>query len=286
MSHRRSPLPGREKLVAPVLAIAALFGCAAHVVRPQAGRLAAPRGASAAFAGPGLTPKRSGRPNVAGAPRNSGRPPGARVQEAYAGLPLSFEANRGQTDGRVKFISRGAGYNLFLASDEAVLALSKPGVVGADGEHAPARRSAAAGRHEPPAVLRMKLVGARPTPKVEGVGELPGRSNYFKGGDPGGWRTNVPLYTKVRYESVYPGVDLVYYGNQRQLEYDFHVAPGANPALIRLAFGARPRAGCARRPPAADGVRRGGPPAQARHLPGGRRRATRRGGPLRVEGPA
>jgi hypothetical protein len=90
---------------------------------------------------------------------------------------------------------------------------------------------------ESSAVVRMKLVGANAKAAVTGAEELPGKSNYFIGNDPKKWRTNVPTYAKVRYENVYPGVDLVYYGNQGgQLEYDFVVAPGADPAAIRLAL--------------------------------------------------
>ena len=85
-----------------------------------------------------------------------------------------------------------------------------------------------------PAVLRMKLVGANPQAKVTGLEELPGKSNYFMGNDPKKWRTNVPNYAKVKYAKVYPGVDLVYYGNQGNLEYDFVVSPGANPGRIVL----------------------------------------------------
>ncbi len=86
------------------------------------------------------------------------------------------------------------------------------------------------------AVLRMKLIGADPNPRVAGVEELPGKSNYFIGKDPSKWRTHVPTYAKVKYEEVYPGVDLVYYGNQRQLEYDFVVAPGVDPNKIIFSF--------------------------------------------------
>ncbi len=75
----------------------------------------------------------------------------------------------------------------------------------------------------------MKLVGANPSPQLTGLDELPGTSNYFIGNDPSKWRTNMPNYAKVEYQDVYPGIDLVYYGNQRQLEYDFVVAPGADP---------------------------------------------------------
>lgn len=82
----------------------------------------------------------------------------------------------------------------------------------------------------------MQLLGANPKPQVMGLGELPGKSNYFPSSDPAQWRTNIPTYAKVKYRGVYPGVDLVYYGNQRQLEYDFVVAPGADPKAITLAF--------------------------------------------------
>ena len=145
----------------------------------------------------------------------------ARVAANYGKLPLIFEANRGQTDARVKFLSRGPGYTLFLTPGEAVLSLR-----GTEGKgHA----------------LRVKLVGAEAAPKMTGLDRLPGVSNYFIGKDPKKWRTKVPHYARVGYEGVYPGIDLVFYGtNQRQLEYDFIVAPGIDPARIKLVFeGAR-----------------------------------------------
>src|SRR2546425_10183397 len=83
-------------------------------------------------------------------------------------------------------------------------------------------------------VLRMRLVGANPAAEISGLEELPGKSNYFIGNDPKKWRTNVPNYARVKYRNVYPGVDLLYYGNQRQLEYDFVVRPGADPSRIVL----------------------------------------------------
>ena len=82
----------------------------------------------------------------------------------------------------------------------------------------------------------MKLVGARPNPKVLGQDELPGKVNYFLGNDPSKWRANVPTYARVHYEGVYPGIDVVYYGNQRQLEYDFVVQPGAEVEAIGMRF--------------------------------------------------
>src|SRR5260370_37839707 len=80
----------------------------------------------------------------------------------------------------------------------------------------------------------MKLRNANPAANVTGVDELAGTSNYFIGNDPAKWRTNVPTYAKVKYEGIYPGIDLVYYGHQRELEYDFVLQPGASPQAIRL----------------------------------------------------
>src|SRR5207247_7788629 len=89
---------------------------------------------------------------------------------------------------------------------------------------------------ETPVVVRMSLVGAAPKPLMSGFDELPGKANYFIGRDPEKWRTNVPTYARVHYREVYPGIDLVYYGSQRQLEYDFVLAPGTDPKKIVLGF--------------------------------------------------
>jgi hypothetical protein len=171
----------------------------------------------------------------------------AKVAESYGKLPLSFEANHGQTDGRVKFLSRMSGYTLFLTGDEAVLALraKDPAPKGAssfggatvalkrypDTNLNPATPQSVTG-----SVLRMKLRNANPAAKVTGTDELAGTNNYFIGNDPAKWRTNVPTFAKVKYEGIYSGIDLVYYGNQRQLEYDFIVAPGADPRRIAFDF--------------------------------------------------
>src|SRR5579863_1689288 len=148
----------------------------------------------------------------------------ARPANLYGRLPMSFEANVGQVGGGtigadpgVKFLSRGTGYTLFLTTDQAVLAL----------------RQKTSGS----AALRMGLVGANPAARVKGEQELPGKTNYFIGRDPSRWRRNVPNYARVRYQDVYRGVDLVYYGREQNLEYDFEVAPGADPAVIRLRIG-------------------------------------------------
>jgi len=164
------------------------------------------------------------------------------IKDTYGKLPLSFEVNDGQFDARVKFLSRGSGYSFFLTSTEAVLALNRAVTGGADKLPPFAQRRKAKQRaaHTRPEVLRMRLAGANPAPAITGVDALPGTSNYFAGNDAARWRTNVAHYARVRYEEVYPGIDLVYYGNQRQLEYDFVVAAGADPELIRVKFaGAR-----------------------------------------------
>src|SRR5216684_1928737 len=187
-----------------------------------------------------------------------------RILEAYGKLPMTFEANRGQTDRRVKFLSRGSGYSVFLTANEAVLALHKPANVKAQrvndepwaqqnaesGNRAAslfAGRSAlgnpeskterlADGDSSAPAILRMKLVGTKSGAKVSGLEQLPGKSNYFIGNDPKKWHTRVPTYAQVRYQGAYPGIDVVYYGHHAQLEYDFVVAPGASPKALTLAI--------------------------------------------------
>jgi hypothetical protein len=153
---------------------------------------------------------------------------GAQVASATAGeagtsyasapaatLPMAFEPNVGQVDGGVRFVARGAGYSVRIEKTGAALEL------GAD-------RSVA-----------LRLVGAS---DAEPTGEqpLPGRSHYLVGSDPARWKRDIPQFGRVRYEQVYPGVDAVFYGNQRRLEYDFEVAPGADPGAIRMRFeGAR-----------------------------------------------
>src|SRR6187431_1632102 len=127
-------------------------------------------------------------------------------------LPLKFEVNEGQTDSRVDFLARGPGYNIFLTATEAVFALPR----------APA--------------MRMQLVGSAADPRVQGLDALPGKVNYFRGQDAASWQTKVPIYRRVKYSAVYPGIDLVYYGQSQQLEYDFIVAPGADPGTIKLGF--------------------------------------------------
>jgi hypothetical protein len=129
--------------------------------------------------------------------------------------PLFFEANQGQVDPAARFVARGDGVTLFLTLHEAIVAL----------------RGAAA-----PAVVRMRWLGANPAPEIAGRDELAGKVNYLIGADPTRWRRHVPTYARVVYRGVYPGIDLVFHGRDRRLEYDFVVAPGADPAAVRVAF--------------------------------------------------
>ena len=159
----------------------------------------------------------------------------ARIAQAYEKLPLTFEANHGQSDKQVKFLSRGEGYTLFLTGDEAVLSLRRAPAERTDRNRlASLQATAFRPGNEASAVLRMKLLHANTSAPVAGLDEQEGKSNYFIGNDPSQWQTNVSNFSQVRYQNAYPGVDLVYYGNQRQLEYDFVVAPGADPNRIAL----------------------------------------------------
>ena len=160
-----------------------------------------------------------------------------RINDAYVKLPLRFEANQGQTDQPVKYISRGPGYSLFLTSGEAVLALSRHVRLEGKQPNLLSRRDRSTPTSSTEqAAISMRFLGSDSAAEVKGEQELPCRVNYFKGNDPAKWRTDVPTYSRVKYKGVYPGVDLIYYGNQQQLEYDFVVSAGADPRQIRFAF--------------------------------------------------
>jgi uncharacterized repeat protein (TIGR01451 family) len=163
--------------------------------------------------------------------QNIDRTTRARIKQAYGKLPMRFEANEGQIDARVKFMARGAGYSVFLTGDEAVMQLHK--------QELKTEGTAELRTAETPVesvALRMKLAGSNSSSRVSGIGRLSSSSNYFIGNDPAAWRKGISNYSKVKYESVYPGIDLVWYGNQRLLEHDFLIAPGADPSRIKLSF--------------------------------------------------
>jgi len=133
------------------------------------------------------------------------------VQQRFGELPLRFEPATGAAGPRAQYGVRGQGFALSLGPAGFVIQRRKDPV-------------------------GVRFLGADRRARPEALEELPGKTNYLLGSDPRGWRTGVPAFARIRYESVYPGVDLIYYGNQRLIEHDFHVRPGADPARIRLAF--------------------------------------------------
>ncbi len=156
------------------------------------------------------------------------------LNQARAALPLSFESNRGQAEADVEFVGRGDGFALLLKRGEAVLALRTRKQSLAGGARAcdkPSNEESSS-----PHRLSMKLEGANSTPLVSGVEQQQTLANYFIGNDPAKWIRDVETYSRVLYSGVYPGVDLMFYGNQRHLEYDFTLAPGADLRGIKLRF--------------------------------------------------
>lgn len=148
---------------------------------------------------------------------------------------MFFEPNQGQTASPVKFLAHGAGYGLFLTADEAVLQLQRSKT----GTRQSVTASSLPGPESPnpsDSVIRMRIEGANSSASVFGASPLPGKSNYIIGNDPSKWRRDIPQFARVEYQAVYPGVNLVYYGDQGQLEYDFRIAPGADPNQIALSF--------------------------------------------------
>ena len=159
---------------------------------------------------------------------NSDRNGVAAAREAYGKLPLSFEANRGQTEPSAQFLARGAGYSLFLTGNGAAFVVSR--------REKQVSNSALSRATTKTTVLRMNLVGANSISTGEGMDEQAGKANYFIGNDSAKWQVNIPTFGRVNYKNVYSGIDLTYYGNQRQLEYDFIVAPKADYKQIELDF--------------------------------------------------
>jgi uncharacterized repeat protein (TIGR01451 family) len=147
-------------------------------------------------------------------------------------VPLFFEANEGQTDPSVRYLTRSDGYTMFLTPTETVLVEGNAGEKTGEkfaGLSAPFWKGA---KSSGKSVLRMKLLGANSAPEFQGLQELPGKVNYLIGKNPADWHTRVPLYSQVQIGKVYPGVDLLFHGDEKQLEYDFIVSPGADPSQI------------------------------------------------------
>jgi Bacterial Ig-like domain (group 3) len=159
-------------------------------------------------------------------------PQAARLSHAHmnvGNIPLAFEPNRGQTDPRVEYLARGSGYTLFLSPASATFALlhGSNGRAGADGESS---------------VIRMGVVGARNDAHMQALDRQAATSNYLRGRNAGASVTGVPTFARMQVAQIYPNIDLVYYGTDGRLEYDFVVAPSADPGQIRLSFsGATPK---------------------------------------------
>jgi uncharacterized repeat protein (TIGR01451 family) len=163
----------------------------------------------------------------------------SRAVSLFAGLPLMFEPNEGQgnldpADARAKFVARGSGYSLFLGYKGAILSL----VSKQSSKQERSRQESGKPKESLTRIdsLEMKLAGADPHANLIGADLLPGKSSYFLGNDPAKWRNGIPQFARVRYENVYPGINLIFYGNQGRLEYDFQVAPGSDPGQAELEF--------------------------------------------------
>jgi hypothetical protein len=190
--------------------------------------------AATAIAGSSHVRARSARTSATQVPASASQ--SGRMRSDLDALPLAFEANQGQTDPQVKYMARGKGYTAFLTADETVFAMQSPranvGITGKGGLLS-AHKTDKATKDET-AAIRMKLVGANENAPIAVENELPGRSNYFIGNDRSQWHAGVKQYARVSYNQVYSGVNLAFHGQQKQLEFDFIVAPGADPKAIRF----------------------------------------------------
>lgn len=134
---------------------------------------------------------------------------------AYGRLPILFQANAGQLPADVKLVARRSTYALFLSSHETVLALKQAGA---------------------PALLRLRFLGANPNAEVVGLDRVAGQSSYFVGKDPHAWITGLANFARAEYRGIYPSTSLIFHGEDGVLEYDFRLAPGADPRAIAMSF--------------------------------------------------
>ncbi|MGD0514648.1 MAG: SBBP repeat-containing protein [Terriglobales bacterium] len=213
LNRRRSGKTCSRSRILVAIMLLMLLAAVALTIGSGAGKLQADNAANPhqIFRSTATVPQRA--PFVKGVPK---------VLTDYGRLPLMFEPNQGQTDTRVKFVAHGGGYGLYLTAKEAVLALYSV----AGSRHPTVRASA----------VSMNLVGASLPAEPAGEIQLPGKSNYLIGNDPKKWHRDISQFARVRYSNVYPGIDVVYYGNQGRLEYDFEISPGSDPAKVALRF--------------------------------------------------
>jgi hypothetical protein len=152
----------------------------------------------------------------------------AKPVEQFLNMPLDFESNEGQAPSEYAFVAHGPSYTLGISATGMALRLLRPE------SNAPSAQDSAIFRSFDASILELRLVGANGESQVTGLEAQPGRSNYFIGNDPSKWRTGIPHFGRVRVAATYPGIDVVFHGDHQQLEYDFDVAPGADPNRIRL----------------------------------------------------
>lgn len=157
-------------------------------------------------------------------------------KEAYQNLPLQFEENQGQADPSVRFISHNGTSTIFLTATEAVIVLNRQTPSGLGHPDRSPRQRMNRSINAQTSVVKMKILGINSNLEPKGTQQFEGTMNYFIGRDRTKWHTNIPTYSVVQYNGVYPGIDLVYHGNGRQLEYDFVLHPGADSQKIALRF--------------------------------------------------
>jgi hypothetical protein len=173
------------------------------------------------------------RSSPVGAP-SAGRVQGSLVDTGR--LPLVFESNLGQADRQVKFLSRGNNYTLWLTTNEAVLEIHRSTTSRVTRQALVPSEMSTDGVVGARSTIRMRMIGANPGTTLTGLVPLAATTSYFIGKDPARWRSHVPTFSQVRYENAYSGIDLVFHGEQRALEYDWVVKPGGDPRAIELAF--------------------------------------------------
>jgi hypothetical protein len=154
-------------------------------------------------------------PTASSAPEKRLNDATKQASAAYGNLPLAFTANAGETDSRVRYSAQAGGLSVFFTRKEAMLALQRP------------RKGVA---------LALRFLGSNPNVAIGGERPESGRVNYLIGNDPAKWRTGLRTYERVVYRNLWPGVDVVFAGQNGKLKYEFLVRPGARASEIRLAY--------------------------------------------------